>query len=371
MIDNKDRLLLNRFIFVSVLIAFYIGFRMPNLWSVNYYIPSAFDGFYRRSLVGTLLYVFGELRFDYYFIVTLQLTVFTALLAIIFRYACRASIPLKIMVVLYFLAPTGGYFFHEIGYIDQLLYLLLFGVLCSSNKVLKLGLMTASLFIHEEALFTIVPIYLAYLIINKENIKYIATNFLVLALTFFIIFVFFKAVPEEHIAKFIHDASSSASYKFRVDYYIIFGLDFLKSQTLNLHYDQAFLYLPLSLIFVMSALIGSLFTDKKNSLVCNILRFVSVICACISPLLLGFIGVDTSRWIFLSFSSCLIMLFLHPGHISVRPLYSIIFVFALFCRFGELEYFDNYSPRSMNQPASIIEFWRHDLGHLLSTVPVR
>ena len=35
----------NSFIVLSLLMAFYTGFRMPNLWSVNYYIPSMFEGF--------------------------------------------------------------------------------------------------------------------------------------------------------------------------------------------------------------------------------------------------------------------------------------------------------------------------------------
>jgi|GEM_PF-2167723 len=137
---------------------------------------------------------------------------------------------------------------------------------------------------------------------------------MVIGVAFSILFVWLKAVPEEQIATFAHNISSCVSYKFRADYYIIFEENFLKVESLKMHYDQNFLSLPLFLIFAMSALIGSLFTDKKDSLVCNVLRFTSVLCACISPLLLGLIGVDTSRWIFLSFSSCLVMLFIYQGH---------------------------------------------------------
>ena len=34
----------NAGLILSLMIALYVGFRLPNLWSVNYYIPSVFDG---------------------------------------------------------------------------------------------------------------------------------------------------------------------------------------------------------------------------------------------------------------------------------------------------------------------------------------
>ena len=69
----------NAGLILAPVIAFYVGFRVPNLWSVNYYIPSVFDGFWRRSLLGTLLYPFGALRFDYRFLASLQMLALLAL----------------------------------------------------------------------------------------------------------------------------------------------------------------------------------------------------------------------------------------------------------------------------------------------------
>ena len=132
--SRNEHKLLNFFLFIALGIACYRGFKLPSLWSINYYIPSFFDGFYRRGLAGTFLYVFGELRFNYYFIITVQFAVTAALLSVIFRYVLRADITLKIVTILYFLAPTGGYLFDEVGYIDQLLYLLLFSASCFSQS---------------------------------------------------------------------------------------------------------------------------------------------------------------------------------------------------------------------------------------------
>ena len=57
---------------LALLLALYVGLRLPNLWSLNYYIPGAFDGFWRRGLLGTVLYPLGALRFSYWFIAGLQ-----------------------------------------------------------------------------------------------------------------------------------------------------------------------------------------------------------------------------------------------------------------------------------------------------------
>jgi hypothetical protein len=66
-------------ILLAYALAFTNGFRMPNLWSVNYFLPSLFEGFYRRSLLGTLLFPLGEVRFNYYTIASIQISIFVCL----------------------------------------------------------------------------------------------------------------------------------------------------------------------------------------------------------------------------------------------------------------------------------------------------
>jgi hypothetical protein len=66
-------------ILLAYVLAFTNGFRMPSLWSINYFLPSMFEGFYRRSLLGTLLFPLGELRFNYYTIASIQITIFIGL----------------------------------------------------------------------------------------------------------------------------------------------------------------------------------------------------------------------------------------------------------------------------------------------------
>ncbi len=106
----------NAGLILSLALALYVGFRLPNLWSANYYIPSVFDGFWRRSLLGTLLAPFGQLRFDYHFLAALQGLVLLALLALLIVHAWRSDLCIKLLTILFLVGPAGGDPFHEVRY---------------------------------------------------------------------------------------------------------------------------------------------------------------------------------------------------------------------------------------------------------------
>jgi len=385
--DNKSKFLnkikqsdpLNIFIGFSLLMAFYTGFRMPNLWSVNYYIPSMFEGFYRRSLVGTVLYVFGDLRFNYLFIVAIQITVLAALLGIVLRYAFRAEDKLKAVFVLYLLAPTGGYLFHEIGYIDQLLYLLLIAWLYAPNKHIGIALMLASLFIHEMALFTIIPIYFAYLIINKTPLRQMVMYGVLISVAFLVLFLYLQTAPYETMVHFMEKITANFGPGARTDYYYIFNNTFTQMMFDNTfvdapgvvfrvaqgNYVQAGLLFEVGLACMLGLVVATLFCNKNNTIWQNACCFLSVWVACMSPLLLVFYGLDTMRWVFLSYSSSLILLCLYRGELPRMRFAAILFIFTLFLAYGHLWYFDGLRPRSINIQASFVNFWMHDLFNLM------
>ena len=395
---------LNVFFIISLIISWYVGFRMPNLWSINYYIPSFFDGFYRRGLMGTILSVFGDLHYDYYFICSIQFVVFSLLMLSIIRCFINAKIKSKIMLVLYFLSPIGAYLFHEIGYIDQLLYLLLFYLLCSSNKVVNICLIVASLFIHEEALFTIIPIYLANLIIHKYSFKYIAVNVMVILFTAVIMGGYLQIVSHIDVVNFVHKLVFNSKNLVRTDYYVLFEMKnittnpFLSKYNGNIPYTD----FTLMLMIIIALLVAALYIQKKNPYYLNVLYFFTVFFSSISPLLLGLWGVDYSRWIFLSISSCFVMLYLREELIteSVKNLPSelqgstycstgeavkedrersyqqtlfsiLVFTFICFSATTKLEYFDDYMPRSMVFYKGFGSFLNHGCIDVIKTVPTR
>lgn len=69
------------FSIIALAYAFFSGINGADDWGMQYYRPSFFDGFYRRALIGTLLYPFGRLRFDDTFINVIKFTVTVLLLA--------------------------------------------------------------------------------------------------------------------------------------------------------------------------------------------------------------------------------------------------------------------------------------------------
>src|SRR5260370_18734478 len=181
----------NAGLILSLVIALYVGFRTPNLWSVNYYIPSVFDGFWRRSLLGTVVFPAGALRFDYHFVAALQTLVLLALVALLMAHAFRSDLRIKLLTILFLIGPTGGYLFHEVGYVEQFLYLILLAGLALADKRLSLVLMALSLFVHEMAAFTIIPIYLASLV-AEERYRTAIAHGLVLLAVFAGIYLFFQ-----------------------------------------------------------------------------------------------------------------------------------------------------------------------------------
>lgn len=360
---------LNIFLAISLFIAGYVGGRMPSMWSINYYIPSFFEGFYRRGLVGSILYPFGALRFNYDFISSIQIAVFVLLLLCILRYAYQADVPRKIMLVLFFLAPTGGYLFHLIGYVDHLLYLLLFIALIS-NQRMGLMLMVASLFIHEEALFTTIPIYLSSLLINRISMRWLLINIGVIGFSFLVLTLFFQTVDVIKIEHFIQKIITAFGPFARTEYYFTFNNHYTTQALTNTfielngqtaatppqgHYD--FLYFEIAIIGALACLIAKQFMIKECARLHNVFCFLAVFCSCTAPLLLVFFGIDSYRWVFMSFSSCVFLFCLIKDKPSMSYFLPIAFVFVLFLAYGNFWYFDGYVPR-LFEKANLITFWQ-------------
>jgi hypothetical protein len=149
---------------IALVIAAYTGFRMPNLWSVTLMSVSFTDGFRRRFLVGTVLRPFVEGRlFSYWWFAAVAFVILVALLAVITVAALHSQLlSQRFLVIAFLLLPTGGYLFHEVGYLDQLVYLFLFASLfVLPRRVWWLApvLMTLAILTHELALVTAIPVF--------------------------------------------------------------------------------------------------------------------------------------------------------------------------------------------------------------------
>ncbi|MFZ4771796.1 MAG: hypothetical protein ACOYLO_16565, partial [Ferruginibacter sp.] len=168
------------------------GFRMPNLWSINYFIPSMFEGFYRRSLLGNVTFFLGDLRFQYHSIAAIQFAIFITLNIVIIRACIKCGDQFKWFWILFLLSPAGGYFFHEVGYVEQLLYLLLFAAIVSPSKFIGAVVILGSIWIHEMALFTTIPLYIGYLVLQQRPWKEVSTVTATSVICFGILYLFLQ-----------------------------------------------------------------------------------------------------------------------------------------------------------------------------------
>ena len=349
----------NAGLILSLVTALYVGFRVPNLWSVNYYIPSVFDGFWRRSLLGTLLYPFGALRFDYHFVAAVQALVLLALVALLMAHALRSGLHIKILTMLFLIGPAGGYLFHEVGYVEQVLYLMLLAALAFSDKRQSLVLMALALFVHEMAAFTVIPLYLASLVVAERYRTALLHGALLFAV-FAVIYLFFQTADPANIERLMQAIKAHVGYTPRADYYDVFRHKLTGPKPQN--YFAITDWYRLVIALALAVVAGAGFARRS--------AFAStcVLVACLAPLAMGFLGWDTSRFTFLSISASFFVLVAFKGA-STRLFGFAAVLLLAFALFGYFVYFDDYQPRPLLPYPRLVGFLTNDLPAEIRKLP--
>ena len=353
---------------LAYVLAFTNGFRMPNLWSINYFLPSLFEGFYRRSLLGTLFFPLGELRFNYYTIASIQITIFIGLNIALVYQSLKAQGPARWLWPLFLLSPAGGYFFHEIGYIDQVLYLVLLLAMSLQSRVTAGLLMIASLFIHEMALFTTLPVYFAWSIYQGKTIRSVMKTAGLALIVFALIYLFLQTSSTASLTQFLDQAARLSNYAIRADYYDVFRLSFVGGI-----YQVP--YMPREIInhlllIPLWAMAGWCFAQQGKDASDKRRLFAIGSLASFFPILLGIFGWDYSRWLFLSMASSSLCLFIARAHLSWKILLLLAILLLALPTVGFLDYFDRFTPRFApwyQWPY----FYEVDLWKILGNIPSR
>jgi hypothetical protein len=344
------------FIFV-VGYAFIEGFRMPNLWSANYYLPSFFDGFYRRGLPGTILTLLGDLKYNYYVIASVQFLVLASLLIWIFWVFKKNSLTMFVITA-YFVSTCGGFIFHEVGYVDQLLFLILFIslILYDRYRLLSIIVFSSSMLIHELTLFVTVPIYFTFIYIRTDKLKISFMHTLPSLVLFVLIYLFFQTIPHAELHLFMDQVKQHANYSYRYDYYGVFINEFA-GKRFKIYYELNSI-IPLLLLSFMNVIVGvTVYQIQKRWLLASLITLTGF-----APLLLGLFGYDLNRWFFLSFSSLttIFILFILHHHLSINDVIpqksSVILLigYMLFVGNMTIGYFDSMKQRDV-EVQSIIE----------------
>lgn len=351
-------------ILVALTIAAYVGFRLPNLWSVTLYNVTLGDGTIRRSLFGTLtapLWEVFEHSYAGYAAIATLISMLLAVVALLAAIGARTSSQ-RVLVMIWVLAPTGGYLFHENGYLDQVNYLLFFLTLflwTRFNPYIAVLPMVAAVLIHESALLTVWPLLLAIGALTKLTREKLLALAVPLAAGGALMLV--PPMDPSTSDALLQRLQATLPFGFRPDALELFSRTQSESWNLYSISEGIRFVLPLGiclLLFWIFAAITSRTSTRTDSLQMSLLLLASI-----SPLLLIFGGWDFSRWMFLALTNFTIALYLWLQSRDNEPsitLVSVATIPFLSLAFHPLVYFDDLSPRSLDARAVILEIREPD-----------
>lgn len=316
---------------LALLLAAYRGFRMPGDWAVTLEAVSLTDGFHRRFLVGTLLHPLAlATGYAYWVFAAAAFAVLAAVLAVLTAAFFRAPSPWhRLLVVGWLLLPSGGFLFHEAGYFDQVLYLLLFAALWQLPRrpAVASVLLTAAVCTHEIAALTVLPVF-ALVLLRRFPVRGAAV-LLVPPVAAELAVLGLPAASAGAVAR-LETALATADFTPRADALALFERTQSQSWQLYSITEVLLRVAPIFAVVVAGALL-----QRLDAL---------AVAAVAAPALLAFAGWDWARWGFLLVVNFAVVLWLSPAR-DFRPL-PLLAAAALLASLP-LPYFDAQHPREL------------------------
>jgi len=346
-----DRLVLRILILVGVVLAGYVGFRLPNLWATTLYNISVQDGGFRRSLLGTVLApLWSFFDYSYWAFASVAFVILAGLLIVIVAVGWKAkNNGQRIVALVWLFAPTGAYLFHEIGYLDQLLYLLLFlsvWLWSKSNSLIAIIPVALSVFVHESAMVTTVPLLLFFAIAKGGFSKKLLAFALPLGAAALVALE--GTWTAEQSVSTVDRLSTSLPFAFREDALFLFNMGIRETWVyvnpvpgLNL---AAPFIVAIVIFWLLQAVRGRGITQKPF-----LLPSLALL-ASISPFLLIAGGYDIYRWVFLTLGNFAIVLYWwlenRARSFDLADLALGLLPFVILY-YAPLIFFDGFMPRSL------------------------
>jgi hypothetical protein len=336
---------------IGVVLAAYTGFRLPNLWTVTLYNISVQDGGLRRSLLGTVLSpLWGAFDYSYWVFAAVAFAILVALLIAIAVVGWRVKNDAqRFVIVLWLFAPTGAYLFHEVGYLDQLLYLLLFfsvWMWSKWNAFVAILPVALSIFVHESAMVTTVPLLL-FLAIVKDGLSRKLLAF-TLPLAAAVIVALQGSWTDGQSASTIERLSSTLPFAFREDAVLLFDMGIRDTWVYVNQVPGLNIAAPYTIAIGLFWLLQGLRNRGVGSkpFMIPTLAFI----ASIAPFILIAGGYDIYRWVFLVLANFAIVVYWWLGesaraHDLADMAFGVLPFVLLF--YAPLMYFDEYAPRSL------------------------
>jgi len=327
---------------VALLVAAYTGFRLPGAWVATLDAVSVTDGFQRRFLVGTLLHPFAVLAgYDYRVFAAAAFAVLAALLAVlVVAFVRTRQESRRLLLIAWLLLPSGGFLFHDVGYFEQVLYLLLFAALWFLDRarpVAATTLMTAAVLTHEIAALTVLPIF-ALVLLRRFPLRRAALLIAPPAVVELVVLAIPAAEPGA-IDRLLN-AMREANFPPRVDALALFGRTQSESWQLYSITGVLLFLIPVAVVVVTGFLL------QQGTLRASAVQVAAIA----APGILAFAGWDGARWAFLLVANFAVVLWLWLENHDLRPVPLIVTLLLL--THIPLPYFDGYAPRELTWGAS-------------------
>ena len=287
----------------------YAGFRSPGIWPIMGILASLQDGFLRRTGVGTLLHLLPvHLRLDYHLLAALHYMVLGVLLLVVLRLTL-VRISSAATLAIFFLSGSGSFLFHEVGYLEQWVFLLFLCALWTFHKsrIISALLMAYAVLCHELTLVFTLPLYVLYALHHRARLPRLAL--LVAPALALATLLFAARAPTMSLEMtFLKGILNNANFTPRFDYLELLQRNYELKVAACTHFlarDRGAL-----LLIVLFSLIQFLrHRAALRSVPAGRRRLISLCAAtcCVAPLLLGFIATDGERWQLLASVNCAVV----------------------------------------------------------------
>lgn len=309
---------------LGLLVAAYQGFRLPGTWALTFYNVTIADGTIRRTLAGTVLSpVWGFLDYSFAAYATVSFAVLVSLVAVLLVALLRARWALqRVVVIVFLLAPTGAYVFHLVGYLEGVVYLLLFVSLALVGRVptwVAVLPVTSAVLVHELALVSAVPVW-AWYVLNRAHADqppWRRLRWLALPIGAGALVLLSPRLTAEQVSAAIGRMEATLAFAPRADAVWVDGWEL--NETWALVAPQAIwvrlvpIVVTVAGVWIWVYLTG--IGPRSGSW-----RWTAVtIGVCISPAVLSLVGIDHSRWALLVAANFAIVAYVWLGEWHVEP----------------------------------------------------
>lgn len=315
------------------------------------------DGAWRRGTFATVLTPLWQAtgyRYGVMALVALGILVLVLVVAIVATWKAQWDTQ-RLLVVAWFISPAGAYLFHEIGYLDQFIYLLFFLAAYMVGRVpfvVATVVMAFSVLVHEITLFTTLPLFV--LVALLRGVRGRDFGFLSLPVLAGIVLYFAPSMTEEQVGATGARLQEVLPFEIRWDAVALFGRSLSQTWAMEFYSPvRGFItVLPLLLVATGASAILVLWLarqlDASFSPTRSRLTQAVAIGATAVPFLLVFLGWDFYRWAFLGMANFGIVAFVWLARTAGPPSLATIAVMLLplaMLFYVPLQYFDGYAPR--------------------------